>query len=302
MGELVFLPYNETAKGSSEQLVKMAMIVAPKDADYTIKPEAATPAADSSEWPLLLKNYTNLLVRTGHFTPIPVGCNPLNRDLKSYISSGVINLDKPSNPSSHEVVAWVKRMLRVEKTGHSGTLDPKVTGCLIVCIGRATRPVKSQQGAGKEYVCVIRLHDKLPGGEAQFARALETLTGALFQRPPLISAVKRQLRIRTIHESKLYEFDNERHLGVFWVSCEAGTFKPNTQNEIPGQAMNPNISKETWTSADSTLGGATSKDVHQGLGQPMPQGSKELHHGGSEPGKRERTGVAGRGGEADVDG
>ena len=84
--------------------------------------------------------------------------------------------------------------------------------------------MKSQQGAGKEYVCVIRLHDKLPGGEAQFARALETLTGALFQRPPLISAVKRQLRIRTIHESKLYEFDNERQLGVFWVSCEAGTY------------------------------------------------------------------------------
>jgi H/ACA ribonucleoprotein complex subunit 4 len=136
----------------------------------------------------------------------------------------VINLDKPSNPSSHEVVSWIKRMLRVEKTGHSGTLDPKVTGCLIVCIDRATRLVKSQQGAGKEYVCVIRLHDKLPGGEAQFARALETLTGALFQRPPLISAVKRQLRIRTIHESTLYEFDNERQLGVFWVSCEAGTY------------------------------------------------------------------------------
>lgn len=73
-------------------------------------------------------------------------------------------------------------------------------------------------------MCVIRLHDKLPGGEAQLARALETLTGALFQRPPLISAVKRQLRIRTIHESKLYEFDNDRHLGVFWVSCEAGTY------------------------------------------------------------------------------
>jgi H/ACA ribonucleoprotein complex subunit 4 len=169
-------------------------------------------------------NLNLVLVRTGHFTPIPCGCTPLKRDLKQYISSGVINLDKPSNPSSHEVVAWVKRMLRVEKTGHSGTLDPKVTGCLIVCIDRATRLVKSQQGAGKEYVCVIRMHDKLPGGEAQFARALETLTGALFQRPPLISAVKRQLRIRTIHESKLYEFDNDRHLAVFWVSCEAGTY------------------------------------------------------------------------------
>ncbi|KAE8451897.1 centromere/microtubule-binding protein cbf5 [Mollisiaceae sp. DMI_Dod_QoI] len=189
----------------------MALVKSKKDqeVDYTIKPEAVTPAIDTSSWPLLLQNYNNLLVRTGHFTPIPNGCTPLKRDLKSYISSGVINLDKPSNPSSHEVVAWVKRMLRVEKTGHSD---------------RATRLVKSQQGAGKEYVCVIRLHDKLPGGEAQFARALETLTGALFQRPPLISAVKRQLRIRTIHESKLYEFDNDRHLGVFWVSCEAGTY------------------------------------------------------------------------------
>ncbi|KAL7949022.1 pseudouridine synthase [Trichoderma barbatum] len=195
-----------------------------QEEEYTIKPQAVTPSVDTSQWPLLLKNYDKLLVRTGHFTPIPNGSAPLKRDLKSYISSGVINLDKPSNPSSHEVVSWVKRILRVEKTGHSGTLDPKVTGCLIVCIDRATRLVKSQQGAGKEYVAIIRLHDKLPGGEAQFARALETLTGALFQRPPLISAVKRQLRIRTIHESKLIEFDNDRHLGVFWVSCEAGTY------------------------------------------------------------------------------
>ncbi|KAF2086915.1 pseudouridylate synthase family protein [Saccharata proteae CBS 121410] len=202
----------------------MALVPA-ADADYTIKPDSKVQSnVDTSEWPLLLKNYDQLCVRSGHFVPIPMGCAPHKRDLKSYISSGVINLDKPSNPSSHEVVAWIKRILRVEKTGHSGTLDPKVTGCLIVCIDRATRLVKSQQGAGKEYVCVIRLHDKIPGGEAQFARALETLTGALFQRPPLISAVKRQLRIRTIHESKLYEFDNERHLGVFWVSCEAGTY------------------------------------------------------------------------------
>ncbi|KAK1770673.1 centromere/microtubule-binding protein cbf5 [Phialemonium atrogriseum] len=196
-----------------------------KQADeFSIKPQAVTPALDTSNWPLLLKNYDKLLVRTGHFTPIPNGSSPLKRDIKSYVSSGVINLDKPSNPSSHEVVAWVKRMLRVEKTGHSGTLDPKVTGCLIVCIDRATRLVKSQQGAGKEYVAVIRFHDTIPGGEPAFAQALETLTGALFQRPPLISAVKRQLRIRTIHESKLISFDNDRHLGVFWVSCEAGTY------------------------------------------------------------------------------
>lgn len=70
----------------------------------------------------------------------------------------MINLDKPSNPSSHEVVAWVKKILKVDKTGHSGTLDPKVTGCLIVCLERATRLVKAQQGAGKEYIGIVRLH------------------------------------------------------------------------------------------------------------------------------------------------
>ena len=82
------------------------------DDEHMIKPQSYTPAVDTSDWPLLLKNYSSLLIRTGHFTPIPHGCTPLKRDLKAYISSGVINLDKPANPSSHEVVAWVKRMLR----------------------------------------------------------------------------------------------------------------------------------------------------------------------------------------------
>ncbi|KAF3535443.1 hypothetical protein F2Q69_00022174 [Brassica cretica] len=188
-----------------------------------IKPQSFTPAIDTSQWPLLLKNYDRLNVRTGHYTPISSGHSPLKRPLLDYIRYGVINLDKPSNPSSHEVVAWIKRILRVEKTGHSGTLDPKVTGNLIVCIDRATRLVKSQQGAGKEYVCVARLHSAVPD-VAKVARALESLTGAVFQRPPLISAVKRQLRIRTIYQSKLLEYDADRHLVVFWVSCEAGTY------------------------------------------------------------------------------
>jgi hypothetical protein len=83
----------------------------------------------------LLKNYDQLHIRSSHYTPIPSGSSPLMRSLQEYIRYGVINLDKPANPSSHEIVAWIKRILRVEKTGHSGTLDPKVTGCLIVCIG-----------------------------------------------------------------------------------------------------------------------------------------------------------------------
>jgi len=218
-----------------------------------------------------LQNYDKLLVRTGHYTPIPTGHSPLKRPIDDYVRYGVINLDKPANPSSHEVVAWIKRILRVEKTGHSGTLDPKVTGksetphptnrfscsassnslgCLLVCIQRATRLVKSQQGAGKEYVAIVRLHNAIDD-EQKLARvtkplklslknmsflflfltshflrlqAIETLTGALFQRPPLIAAVKRRLRVRTIYQSKLIEFDKDRNLGVFWVDCEAGTY------------------------------------------------------------------------------
>lgn len=137
------------------------------------------------------------------------------------MAAGIINLDKPSNPSSHEVVSWIKRILKCEKTGHSGTLDPKVTGCLLVCLNRATRLVKSQQTAGKEYIALAKFHSK-PESKSEVERALKTLTGALFQRPPVIAAVKRQLRIRTIYQSKLIEFDGDRAL--FWVSCEAGTY------------------------------------------------------------------------------
>ncbi|XP_034531110.1 H/ACA ribonucleoprotein complex subunit DKC1 [Notolabrus celidotus] len=191
--------------------------------DFLIQPESKVASLDTSQWPLLLKNFDKLNIRTAHYTPLPNGCNPLKRNIQDYVRSGFINLDKPANPSSHEVVAWIRRILRVEKTGHSGTLDPKVTGCLIVCVDRATRLVKSQQSAGKEYVGIVRLHNAIEN-EHTLARGLETLTGALFQRPPLIAAVKRQLRVRTIYESKLIEYDPERRLGIFWVSCEAGTY------------------------------------------------------------------------------
>ena len=193
------------------------------DGEFVIKPSSVSPAIDTSQWPLLLKNYDRLNVRTGHYTPMPYGCSPLSRPLDQYLLYGIINLDKPVNPSSHEVVAWIKRILKCEKTGHSGTLDPKVSGCLLVCLNRATRLVKAQQSAGKEYVAVCRFHGN-PGGEAAVRRGLDALTGALFQRPPVISAVKRQLRIRTIYESTLLDYDESNHTAVFKVSCEAGTY------------------------------------------------------------------------------
>lgn len=151
---------------------------------FVLKSEDVKKRPNTSEWPLLLKNYDTLNVKTGHFTPLPDGNTPLGRPLEEYLKYGVINLDKPANPSSHEVVAWIKKIMRLEKTGHSGTLDPKVTGCLIVCLNRATRLVKAQQSAGKEYVCIVQLHDAV-NSEAEVARAISTLTGTLFQKPPL---------------------------------------------------------------------------------------------------------------------
>ena len=149
-------------KDKSKKKNKKSLGEIQAESSFRLEPsEKPPPQLETSEWPLLLKNFDKLNVRTNHYTPLPFGSSPLKRDLINYVKSGFINVDKPANPSSHEVVAWIKRILRVEKTGHSGTLDPKVTGCLIVCIDKATRLVKSQQSAGKEYVCIYRLHGKL---------------------------------------------------------------------------------------------------------------------------------------------
>lgn len=187
-----------------------------------ITPSNETAKTDTSSWPLLLKNVSDLNVRSNHFTPCTQGHNPVNRPIEEHLKYGVINLDKPSNPSSHEVVAWIKKIMKLEKTGHSGTLDPKVTGCLIVCLNRATRLVKSQQSAGKEYVGIVRFHGKTTQKEVE--ANLKKLTGSCFQRPPLISSVKRDLRVRTIYESKVLEFDSEKNHALIWIKCEAGTY------------------------------------------------------------------------------
>ena len=67
-------------------------------------------------------------------------------------------------------------------------------------------------------------HDAVKGGAAKLQQTLDALTGACFQRPPVILAVKRQLRVRTIYEAKLIEYNEKKHMCVFWLSCEAGTY------------------------------------------------------------------------------
>jgi len=97
-------------------------------------------------------------------------------------------------------VSWVKRILKVNKTGHSGTLDPKVTGVLIICIESTTRLAKSQQNAGKEYIAILKLNNPLdaPDHIKEIKKKVKFLTGSIFQKPPMISAVKKELRVRNI--------------------------------------------------------------------------------------------------------
>lgn len=123
-------------KDKSKSKKKLHEAPAEEEDEHVLQPEKGGPRLNSKDWPLLLKDYDKMNVLSTHYTPIPSGSTPLKRPLKEYLKYGIINLDKPSNPSSHEVVAWIKKILGVEKTGHSGTLDPKVTGCLLVCLER----------------------------------------------------------------------------------------------------------------------------------------------------------------------
>ena len=74
------------------------------------------------------------------------GCSPEKRQLDTYIDNGIINLNKPPGPTSHEVVAWLKRIFGLSKAGHSGTLDPAVTGVLPIALGSATKVLQGLLG------------------------------------------------------------------------------------------------------------------------------------------------------------
>ena len=156
------------------------------------------------------------------------GRKPCERPIEEYIQKGVINLDKPAGPTSHEVTSWVKKILQIEKAGHSGTLDPNVTGILPIMLGNATKAVDALLTAGKEYTCFMKLHDEMP--VKQVKSILSEFTGDIYQKPSLKSAVKRETRIRTIYYIDLLECDGKNVL--FKVGSEAGTYIRKLCNDI----------------------------------------------------------------------
>jgi H/ACA ribonucleoprotein complex subunit 4 len=133
--------------------------------------------------------------------------------------TGIIVLDKPRGPTSHQVTAWVKEMVGTP-AGHSGTLDPMVSGVLVVMLGKAVRLAPLLLNHDKEYICLMRLHGNAP--EERVREVAREFTGRIYQRPPRVSAVRRQLRIRRIHEIEILEMQGR--LVLFRVRCEAGTY------------------------------------------------------------------------------
>ncbi len=148
------------------------------------------------------------------------GTRPQDRSVEEAIRLGVVIVDKPQGPTSHQVSAWVRDMFGVAKAGHSGTLDPHVTGVLPVALADATRAVDAVLEGDKEYVGVMQLHQDVDARNVK--SMMERFVGDIYQVPPVRSAVRREQRVRHISELELLEAQGRNVL--FRVVCESGTY------------------------------------------------------------------------------
>ncbi len=119
---------------------------------------------------------------------------------------GVLLVDKPVGPTSHDIVHKIRKTYRIEKVGHGGTLDPNATGLLIVLLGKGTKLSDQLMGGDKAYTGVMRLGRTTSSqdcdGETleekpwehvtreQVEAKIAELEGDIFQTPPMVSAIK----------------------------------------------------------------------------------------------------------------
>ena len=167
-----------------------------------------------------LKQLENLITIDEDITDDQYGTYYDKRTVEQLLNYGLILLDKPAGPTSHEVVAWTKRILEISKAGHSGTLDPQVTGVLPLGLGEGTKALGVLLLGPKEYHALGRLHS-LPSKE-KLENILKEFCGDIYQKPPQRSSVLRQTRIRKIFELELLE--QKENLILIRVLCEAGTY------------------------------------------------------------------------------
>jgi H/ACA ribonucleoprotein complex subunit 4 len=183
---------------------------------------------------MTLKQLENLVEIDQDITDDEYGTYYDKRTLEQLLNYGIILLDKPPGPTSHETVAWTKRILKLPKIGHSGTLDPQVSGVLPLGLGEATKALGILLLGPKEYHALGRIHS-LPSKE-KLAELIDMFTGEIFQKPPQRSAVVRQTRSRTIHEFEV--LGQKERLLLTRILCESGTYIRKLYYDI-GEVLGP---------------------------------------------------------------
>lgn len=161
-----------------------------------------------------------MLIKKEAETDEKYGKKPEDRTVEELLEKGVVNIDKPKGPTTHQVADYVKKILHLTKAGHSGSLDPAVTGVVVVGLGKNTKIVQTLLNAPKEYVGIMHLHSEVP--EKKIREVFKKFTGKIKQIPPIKSAVKRVERIREVYYLEIREIDGKDIL--FRVGCQAGTY------------------------------------------------------------------------------
>ena len=149
-----------------------------------------------------------------------LGKLPEERTTEELISYGIVNVNKPKGPTSHQCSDYVQKILKINKSGHSGTLDPQVTGVQPIALGKATRITQFLLTAPKEYICLMHLHKEVE--EDNLRETIEKFIGKIKQLPPVKSAVKRVERVREVYEFEIIEIKEKDIL--FRIKCQAGTY------------------------------------------------------------------------------
>lgn len=150
----------------------------------------------------------------------------MNSVLREKIKRGIVLIDKQAGQTSHDEVAIIKRALLSVgidvKVGHSGTLDPKVTGLLVMGLGQGTRVLEYMLRSEKQYVGEIIFHDVVT--RKQLDAAIVQFTGVIDQLPPVKSSVKREWREREVYGIQVLEFDEGSKKASLFCRVEKGTY------------------------------------------------------------------------------
>ena len=160
------------------------------------------------------------LIKSEEETDERFGKWPEQRSIEERIENSILIVDKHAGPTSHQITFWIKQIFGVKKAGHAGTLDPKVTGVLLVALQNATKIMPALMGLDKEYVGIMHLHKEVP--EEILRDAVKKFIGKIRQIPPKKAAVARREREKMVYFFDILEIEGRNVL--FHVGCEAGTY------------------------------------------------------------------------------